>query len=118
QGDSRRRGSGREDRERSMSGKSDQMADRMNPYLPEFMRKSVAAAVGEGVSRRQFIKVAGFVGGGLVLGFRVGPQASAQQRGGSGPAEANFAPNAYVQIAPDGTIVLYAKNPDVGQGVK
>src|SRR5690606_38079393 len=32
--------------------------------------------------------------------------------------DATFAPNAYVQIRPDGTVVLYAKNPDVGQGVK
>src|SRR5690606_39080671 len=31
---------------------------------------------------------------------------------------AKFAPSAYVQITPDGSVVLYAKNPDVGQGVK
>ena len=31
---------------------------------------------------------------------------------------AAFDANPYVQIQPDGTIVLFAKNPDVGQGVK
>src|SRR5690606_18194251 len=43
----------------------------------------------------------------------------AQQRAAGGSdAEPGFSPNAYVQIASDGTVVLYAKNPDVGQGVK
>jgi isoquinoline 1-oxidoreductase subunit beta len=98
-----------------MSGNVDQM----NPYLPEFMRKAAAEAASEGgVSRRQFIKVAGFVGGGLVLGFTVGANVSAQQTSSGASAGAKFAPNAYVQIMPDGTVVLYAKNPDVGQGVK
>ncbi|MBN1239141.1 MAG: xanthine dehydrogenase family protein molybdopterin-binding subunit, partial [Gammaproteobacteria bacterium] len=93
----------------------------MDPYVPEYLQKSVEALNARAaVSRRQFIKVSGFVGGGLVLGFTLGPGArrADAQHDGHGAAAAKFAPNAYVQITPDGTVVLYAKNPDVGQGVK
>jgi len=99
-----------------MSGKIEQMD--VNPYLPEFMREAAAATARAPVSRRQFIKIAGFVGGGLVLGFSVATRAQAQENGRGAQTDATFAPNAYVQIRPDGTVVLYAKNPDVGQGVK
>ena len=90
----------------------------VDPYLPEFMREAAAASARAPVSRREFIKVAGFVGGGLVLGFAVGARVAAQENGRGAHADSTFAPNAYVQIRPDGTVVLYAKNPDVGQGVK
>lgn len=99
-----------------MSGNSDWIEG--NPYLPEFMQKAAAESARVPVSRRQFMKIAGFVGGGLVLGFSVGPIASAQEDGRGARTGTAFAPNAYVQIKPDGTVVLYAKNPDVGQGVK
>src|SRR5690606_40963368 len=77
EGDSCRRESDAEDRERSMSGKIEQMD--VNPYLPEFMREAAAANARAPVSRRQFIKIAGFVGGGLVLGFSVATRAQAQE---------------------------------------
>ena len=60
------------------------------------------------LDRRQFMKLTGLVGGGLMLSFTL-PRASAA----SGPLQ----PNGYVRIDADG-IVLYAKNPEVGQGVK
>ncbi|HEX5421667.1 MAG TPA: molybdopterin cofactor-binding domain-containing protein, partial [Gammaproteobacteria bacterium] len=89
-----------------------------DPYLPDYLQKSIAEMAGApALSRRHFIKATGFVGGGLVLGFALGPgarRAAAQVRDGA----AEFKPNAYIQIATDGRIVLYAKNPDVGQGVK
>src|SRR5690606_8025471 len=100
----------------SMSGKIEQMD--VNPYLPEFMREAAAATARAPVSRRQFIEIAGSVGGGLVLGSSVATRAQAQENGRGAQTDATFAPNAYVQIRPDGTVVLYAKNPDVGQGVK
>lgn len=65
----------------------------------------------EGISRRSFIRIAGGLGAGLVLG--IGTKASAQ----SAPAPV-FAPAAYVRVAPSGKITLYAKNPEIGQGVK
>ena len=60
------------------------------------------------LDRRQFMKLTGLVGGGLMLSFTL-PRASAA----SGPLQ----PNGYVRIDAEG-IVLYAKNPEVGQGVK
>jgi isoquinoline 1-oxidoreductase beta subunit len=90
----------------------------IDPYVPEYLQKRVAefnSAAGP-LTRRHFIKATGFVGGGLVLGFTLGPGAQRAAAQTSGSAE--FKPNAYIQIATDGRIVLYAKNPDVGQGVK
>ena len=59
-------------------------------------------------SRREFIQLSGVVGGGLVIGFHL-----------SGRAGADLASlNAYVQIKPDNTVIIAAKNPEVGQGVK
>lgn len=67
------------------------------------------------VSRRSFIKFFAGAGGGLLCGIGVPDAAQAQQAGNASPA---FAPGAYVRIAPDGKITLYAKNPEIGQGIK
>ena len=32
--------------------------------------------------------------------------------------ECGFVPNAFLRIAPDGTIVIYSKGPEIGQGMK
>lgn len=60
------------------------------------------------LDRRQFMKLTGLVGGGLMLSFTL-PRAAAA----SGPLQ----PNGYVRIDADG-VTLLAKNPEVGQGVK
>ena len=60
------------------------------------------------VGRRDFMKITGLVGGGLMLSFTL-PRASAK----SGPLQ----PNGYVRIDETG-ILIYAKNPEIGQGVK
>ena len=90
----------------------------MSVYLPEFMQKLHAQRAEEAasLSRRGFIKLTGLAGGGLVLAAalpQTAREAQAQPSGG-----ASFDANPYVQIQPDGKIVLFAKNPDVGQGVK
>ncbi|MBT4520474.1 MAG: xanthine dehydrogenase family protein molybdopterin-binding subunit [Halieaceae bacterium] len=59
-------------------------------------------------SRREFIKLTGVVGGGLVIGFHL--PTGAETKAAS--------LNAYVQIRPDNTIIIAAKNPELGQGVK
>ncbi|HEX6998097.1 MAG TPA: molybdopterin cofactor-binding domain-containing protein [Gammaproteobacteria bacterium] len=90
-----------------------------DPYLPEFLQKmhfAAAAAATRRLSRRNFMKLTGVAGGGLVIAFAVGPgarKALAQAR-----AHDVFIANPYVQVKSDGTIVLFAKNPEVGQGVK
>ena len=90
----------------------------MSVYLPDFMQKLAARRAEEAaiVSRRGFIKLTGLAGGGLVLAVslpRSARRAFAQPSGAT-PFEAN----PYVQIEPSGKIVLFAKNPEVGQGVK
>ena len=63
------------------------------------------------LDRRSFLKVSGTAAGGLLVGFYVRSDARAQG------AEA-FRPNGYVRIDPDGTVTLWSKNPDMGQGIK
>ncbi len=60
------------------------------------------------LDRRQFLKMTGAVGGGLMLSFSI-PRAMASEK--------SLQPNGYVKIDTSG-IVLYAKNPEIGQGVK
>ena len=75
------------------------------------------AAVDTNMARRQFLKLSGIAGGGLVLAFAMGsaPRAQAAHHGGKKEAASL---TAYVQIKPAGTVVIAAKNPEVGQGVK
>lgn len=65
-----------------------------------------------GVSRRAFLQLVTLAGGGLVLALHTRPIAAAVT------GSAGFRPNAFVRIAPDDTIVLYAKIPEVGQGIR
>lgn len=60
------------------------------------------------LDRRQFLKLTGLVGGGLMLAFNT-PRALGKA--------AALQPNGYIKIDATG-IVLYAKNPEIGQGVK
>jgi len=65
------------------------------------------------LDRRSFLRLTGFAGAGLMLGFFPGcerdPNARSQKSG--------FKPNAYIQISSD-RILVYAQNPEMGQGVK
>lgn len=87
-------------------------------YLPEFMQKLHAQRAEDAamVSRRGFIKLTGLAGGGLVLAVSLpqGARRALAQPSGAVPFDAN----PYVQIEPSGKVVLFAKNPEVGQGVK
>ena len=60
------------------------------------------------LDRRQFLKLTGVVGGGLILSF-TGLRASA--------GSSALRPNGFLQIDAGG-ITLFAKNPEIGQGVK
>lgn len=66
------------------------------------------------VGRREFMQLTGLVGGGLMLSFAL--PAVATGRGGSQGATA-LAPNGFLRID-EGGILIYAKNPEIGQGVK
>ena len=62
------------------------------------------------VDRRSFIKVAATATGGFLVAFHDHNPTSA--------AESGFRPNGYVRIDADGTVTVWAKNPDMGQGIK
>jgi len=73
-----------------------------------------SAKTAKGLSRRSLMKF-GVAGAGLMLAFQL--PTSAKAATGKG-ASKDFAPNVFVRIAPDGTIVLVSKNPEIGQGIK
>ncbi len=69
-------------------------------------------------SRRHFLKVSALVGGGLVVSLAFADSSAFRKRSqGSLPAGL-FSPSPFVKIRPDGTVVLVAKIPELGQGVK
>eukprot|EP01035_Chromulina_nebulosa_P059505 gene59505-81445_t len=70
----------------------------------------------QGVSRRNFLKGAALVGGGLVIGFRLTPKLAAAEAASAAGAVA-LNPNAFLRIAPSGAITLLAKHAEMGQGV-
>jgi isoquinoline 1-oxidoreductase subunit beta len=71
------------------------------------------------VDRRQFLRVSALAGGGVLLATYIEPFANAGARLAGAPAPAaDFIPNAFIRITPDGTITIIAKNPEIGQGIK
>ncbi len=66
------------------------------------------------MDRRDFLRLSGVAGSGLMLGFflKGGTEVFASQ------APAGFSPNAFLRIAPDGAVTIYAHKPEVGQGVR
>ncbi|TWI85544.1 isoquinoline 1-oxidoreductase beta subunit [Lacibacter cauensis] len=65
-------------------------------------------------SRRNFLKVSALSGGGMLISFsllNLTAEAKALE-------DVVFTPNAYIKINADGSIVLFAPNPEIGQGVK
>jgi isoquinoline 1-oxidoreductase beta subunit len=74
------------------------------------------------LDRRGFLKLSALAGGGLVLGFYLGPArralgADVIKAGDELPGGA-FAPNAFIRIAPDGAVTIFAARPEIGQGIK
>ena len=67
------------------------------------------------MGRRTFFKLAGAGATGLVLGFHVGDQAFAAAATPGGNLQTM---NAFIRIAPDNTITIYSKCPEIGQGIK
>ncbi|HEX3746752.1 MAG TPA: molybdopterin cofactor-binding domain-containing protein [Bryobacteraceae bacterium] len=67
------------------------------------------------LERRSFLKISLLAGGGVMLGLTTEHKAAAQGRGTPGPPPD---PHNYIKVAPDGTVTIIAKNPELGQGVK
>lgn len=79
-------------------------------------------------SRRLFLKGGAAVGAGLLIGFHMGCGAGSKQPEQSEPPATPepgttppnpgtaFAPNAFLRIAPDGTVTIVSKHVELGQG--
>ncbi|MBL6446949.1 xanthine dehydrogenase family protein molybdopterin-binding subunit [Fulvivirga sp. 29W222] len=63
------------------------------------------------IKRRDFLKISGITGTGLILGFGLSARAGEN-------VLTQFEPNAFLKIGADNSIVIFAKNPEIGQGVK
>lgn len=75
----------------------------------------------ENAGRRDFLRKSALTGGGLVLGFYLNVADSAAQRiakPSTIPETGAFKPNAFIRIAPNGTVTLVSKQPEIGQGIK
>src|SRR5688572_21669917 len=64
------------------------------------------------LDRRSFLKLSGMAGGGLVLAFQIGDAQAATETAG------DFVPNAFLRISRKGSVLIYSKGPEIGQGIK
>jgi isoquinoline 1-oxidoreductase beta subunit len=70
------------------------------------------------VDRRQFIKVSALAGGGLLVGTYLRFGESVAYAATTTATAENFAPNAFINIAPSGAVSIIAPNSEMGQGIK
>ncbi|TPJ27800.1 molybdopterin cofactor-binding domain-containing protein [Mesorhizobium sp. B2-8-3] len=78
-----------------------------------------AAKAAMTMGRRTFFKLTGASVAGLVLGFHIGDVAfAAGAVDGDAAAAKDQAMNAFIRIAPDNTVTIYSKCPEIGQGIK
>ena len=70
------------------------------------------------MDRRSFIKVSALAGGGLLIGTYLGFGNSTALAQPLPATSANFVPNAFISIAPNGAVSLIAPNSEMGQGAK
>lgn len=68
------------------------------------------------LSRRQFLTVSAAVGGGLLLGCRVGGEKSTLAGGSAVTEPPVFVPNAFIEIGKDGGVTLIMPAVEMGQG--
>jgi isoquinoline 1-oxidoreductase subunit beta len=90
---------------------------RSDAYLSALMREvrsAPAANPSLAMGRRTFFKLTGASAAGLVLGFHFGDAAFAAETADG----RDQAMNAFIRIAPDNTITIYSKAPEIGQGIK
>lgn len=69
-------------------------------------------AVWKTVDRRAFLKLTGLLSAGLTLA------ACVESEMPDAAKNDEFAPNAFINISPDGKITIYSKSPEIGQGIK
>lgn len=86
-------------------------------YLSALIREVRSVSATNAVlamGRRTFFKLAGGSAAGLILGFHLGDTAFAAET----TDDKDQVMNAFIRIAPDNTITIYSKCPEIGQGIK
>lgn len=68
------------------------------------------------LTRRSFLRVSALAGGGMMLTAYLDPVGELLAQGQQAPPA--LSPTAFIKIAPNGTVTIMAKNPEVGQGIK
>src|SRR6266576_3490652 len=68
------------------------------------------------VPRRDFLKTSAAIGGGLCFAAYV-PELAARTLENSSANDPSFAPNAFVRIAPDGSVTIIVNHSEMGQGI-
>ncbi|MEO7509212.1 MAG: molybdopterin cofactor-binding domain-containing protein, partial [Pyrinomonadaceae bacterium] len=68
-----------------------------------------------GVDRRDFLRITGFAGGGLVLGFYL-PLGESAVEAAPAPAD-SFSPNAFIRIGDNDRVTILVGQSEMGQGV-
>jgi isoquinoline 1-oxidoreductase beta subunit len=66
------------------------------------------------LTRRNFLRVSAISGGGMMLSLSFFNNAANAET----VADTAFSPNVYIKIGTDGSILILAPNPEIGQGVK
>ena len=84
-------------------------------YIRQLMEQARALPTSAPLPRRAVLKLAG---AGLVLGFYLPTRARADAETPQGTASSAPAINAFVRIAPDNTVTVYSRAPEIGQGAK
>src|SRR3954468_23815607 len=67
------------------------------------------------IQRRDFLRASAMIGGGLLLASYAEPLSALESW--ARPA-ADFVPNAFIRMTPDGIVTIIGKNPEIGQGMK
>ncbi|MDQ8164782.1 MAG: molybdopterin-dependent oxidoreductase [Gemmatimonadota bacterium] len=80
------------------------------------MATTIKPTAKKGMDRRGFLRVSSIAGGGLLIATYI-PELEGNLAALAG-MRADFTPNAFIKITPDGVITIIAKNPEIGQGVK
>jgi isoquinoline 1-oxidoreductase beta subunit len=70
------------------------------------------------MGRRSFLKATALGGGGLLLALYTDPISKVLAAQIPNNPAAAFKTMAFIRVAPDGTVTIMAKNPEIGQGIK
>jgi isoquinoline 1-oxidoreductase subunit beta len=75
-------------------------------------------APNDSLNRRDFLKLSGLSSAGLLLGISFLNSKIANAKILDETGEKNFEPSVYLKIGSDGKIIIFSKNPEIGQGIK